>query len=691
MTTRSGVLLDCFSPPQKAGQLVSFLGSSYEFDADFLQKDLIPTLLNLRTRSQDQTITPATLEYAASQSNFGIVLDHSHYRESGIVPQRIDVVTPIKKQHSKVALIHWQNCIRAIISSANLTTNGCRRNREVACALDFDTTSCSSIDSLRAVIAGFRSRFGNSMTKEMAESLGNVLDTGEAFAKHVPRVRGPSVLWGGDGKSVLRQITDLWPPNERVTMVHIVSPFWPTSGSAPFDALHDLLADSGCIGSETDMNIYCSGTGNSEGPLSPEFPYEAKDFLERWKGCNATLHPVDDRVLPSDVPDGFRDPVKEYEGRRGRSLHAKIIALVGEEHILVTVGSANFTVKGLVASNAANIEAQAAWVLPRKTGEAWFMKDLLPPINGSIDLASCSIQSLAAPRPPEPPQPWPDFIDRIELTLDRPIFEWADGDEVASLIATHRLQDDQGPVTINIDSFPVLSLSSCTQLPCENKFRLSTQETKAILLTREVGVRWPGVEQGIRFPVNLTSSSKAMIPIQNLMRPLTEDQLVLYYKGMMSTEQLVELEGAMLNVQSTTDGDNSVDPTILQVYKVREFVESLPGLREELLNSTRSSQSMRRAFLAEISPLALAKTILGSYKTKERSSVASAFQLLQLVNVVNHVPLGNLDEGKREVVSECLRRLQEIYNEIKEDAGPYLREEAFQKFEAAMLQRRVRS
>jgi hypothetical protein len=50
---------------------------------------------------------------------------------------QLPVRVPGGAQHSKIVLLVWENYVRLVVSSANLTRSGYRRNREIAGVVDF--------------------------------------------------------------------------------------------------------------------------------------------------------------------------------------------------------------------------------------------------------------------------------------------------------------------------------------------------------------------------------------------------------------------------------------------------------------------------------------------------------------------------------------------------------------------------
>ncbi|WP_448481934.1 hypothetical protein [Pseudoxanthomonas mexicana] len=85
--------------------------------------------------------------------------------------------------HAKISLLAWQRHVRAIVASANLTTDGYRRNQECAAVLDFDLSFADRglLDPLLEYLREILDTTATGQTRERAQQLLEWVDG------HLPR------------------------------------------------------------------------------------------------------------------------------------------------------------------------------------------------------------------------------------------------------------------------------------------------------------------------------------------------------------------------------------------------------------------------------------------------------------------------------------------------------------------------
>jgi hypothetical protein len=96
----------------------------------------------------------------------------------------------------------------------------------------------------------------------------------------------------------------------------------------------------------------------------------------------------------------------------------------------------------------------------------------------------------------------------------------------------------------------------------------------------------------------------------------------------------------------------------LQSYLMREFVESLYGLKQILGEAAmRSPRAFEQAVLGEFSPLALASEVVTAVQAGRRSPTAAAFQLVELLGLLGAIELSTSDvEPDRAALSQSRSR-----------------------------------
>lgn len=157
--TRS-TMLDLWRPPRAAGDPVGCFATTYTFTPALFDEQCLARFLSIAAEPDREDLA-FLLERETRLGGIyaGVLVD---YTQAGVEHSlRWDVLAarvPGGKQHAKLSLLVWAGCVRVIVSSANLTEPGYRRNYEVASALDFRAEECdrplleSVLEFLRAAI-----------------------------------------------------------------------------------------------------------------------------------------------------------------------------------------------------------------------------------------------------------------------------------------------------------------------------------------------------------------------------------------------------------------------------------------------------------------------------------------------------------------------------------------------------------
>jgi hypothetical protein len=112
--------------------------------------------------------------------------------------------------------------------------------------------------------------------------------------------------------------------------------------------------------------------------------------------------------------------------------------------------------------------------------------------------------------------------------------------------------------------------------------------------------------------------------------------LISYYQGKIAWEDLFpdpdpDPPGNSIPPTRPALEASGVDKSRIQSYQIREFVEALSGIRDELKTAARSERSMRLALSGAVSPLTLAHTVIEAVKAGRRTPMAAAFQLVEIL------------------------------------------------------------
>jgi len=340
------------------GEPWACLATTYEFDAEFFETELLPRFLGLKfDQTENEPSFLVEREEALALARVAVLVDHSRFDPSQTTLRwdQVQIQIPGGIQHAKVTILAWENLIRVMIGSANLKRVAYRRNREMFAALDFWNSPESApfrllretLDLITALLAWSRSSsVSDERAREMVARLRRTIRSwNETPADFTPRERprvGLAVTHPrGDGhpaRSTLDEVIRLW-GNRRATSITVVTPF---AAPKPDPEIGDTVVNK--LGE-------ISRTRDCEGWLIvPELPKTPEDqqtrlpfpevLKESWKGLFHRRGGASVLSLPLCV-EGKED--------RNRTLHSKCIVLenANDDVALMMIGSSNFTPRGM--------------------------------------------------------------------------------------------------------------------------------------------------------------------------------------------------------------------------------------------------------------------------------------------------------------------------------------------------------
>ena len=664
LATAAQNLLDAIRPAEADGRLCSAVLSTYGLSLDqpnFFEHDFLPTLLGLGGVRDRGYAAPVALERKLADAYCALICD-AHALAEGMRPSlRVDVI-PIARprHHAKIVLIHRQRLVRIIVSSANLTHDGYRSQREAAAVLDFRPDGGLSPAIVNEMVAAWLATLGDAATRPLRKALDSAISAAKDWPAKSSNSSMPTVriVFGGGGSPPLwRQLADAWPQGEPVISWRICSPFWPGADShtTPFEQIVGALRERGASPDHAEIEVICAADVAGE-RARPVFPFALLRGL-RDRGFPVTrgrLVPARLDTLPDEVPD------RKAEGHR--ALHAKYVLIRGPKTAVALLGSANFTNTGLGVSAVANIEAGVLIVCP-----ATMVRDSewSPPFvePGAVDWATCASHDFTSPvTEPDDAIDWPAHLQRVDLDI-----HWAGADPVGTLFLTFVASafaptvilapsdgaDSESREFARVDAYSeanggVVSIA------------IDPAAVRRLLVRRNVQVRWGQPVRVAAFPINILDAAKAGLPSVLGARP-DEQQLLAYFHGRIGEDDLLALlEQRARQADADRPATNEGPPVELQNYLIREFVESLYGLEDTLKAALYSPRALETALVGEFSPAALAERVLTALRAGRRSATAAAFQLAELMRVVVGLPLGASgadQKGLEEVRSRAIDRL----------------------------------
>lgn len=638
------------------GPLVSLVLSTYGLGLDppFFENDFLPAVLGIGGVRDGGYASPLTLERRLADAYCALVVDAHAIVEEGRPSLQIEVVAVgHRTNHAKIVLLHRKRRIRLVVASANLTHAGYRLQREVGAVLDFAEEGSLPGQVLKTAVASWLAVLGEFASDGLRAALLAASAQAVAWAPGPVAAGAPQVIWGGGPDPLWRQLTDAWPAGEPVTELAICSPFWPEpGGETPFEAVAGALASKGVDLRKTALHVFTSADSTGDRAL-PVFPFH---LVQQLKSRGFAVG--SGRIVPV-CREALEDELPEAGLLEERELHAKWLFLGGPKSCVLLLGSANFTRKGLgVVANSerANIDAG---VLIRRPASALTLASLEPPIveKGIVDWNRCGASDLADGPTDEidPPVPWPEWISRIEVAID-----WMAVGEPAGLLriftgptASHPEFIVGCPASkIDVETALVTAPSaagSASQQPTE--VAIDGPTLRRLLVSRTVTVRWPDESAATfllaMFPVNIDAASRMGLPRVLAVHP-DEEQLLAYFHGRIDEDDLARTlaDPAFAERRKASQADPGSNERLraLQNYLMREFVESLYGLKQLLVEAvSRSPRAFEQAALGEFSPLALASEVVKAVQSGRRSPTAAAFQLVELLGLLGALEMPSAD------------------------------------------------
>lgn len=374
---RTRTLASAWSPPAsdsvgEVGEPLFCVASTYTFHASFFELELLPRFLKLKF-DETESVGPFVVEreerLATTHVCVFVDADHFDPSQSTLRWDQLPVRVPGGAQcaqHSKMAVLVWERCIRLIVSSANLTRQGYRRNREIAGVIDFYDRESSAPRRLILDAIKFLQKLeswarASEAAKErtrtaLADIVKLVRSWGSIPADFRPHER-PRVVFvaglpkenGGVDKSPLAQMIRLW-GTRKASEVTVITPFVSELDGALdplFKKLLELPLTRDAIGS---LAVPGRRSGSGDKGMVVGLP---RNFLSGWAAAwNVKPHEVATFVVP---------PRRDDEPAVNRDLHAKGILVKGVGTTMLLCGSSNFSPRGMGVGTA-NAEANLCYL-----------------------------------------------------------------------------------------------------------------------------------------------------------------------------------------------------------------------------------------------------------------------------------------------------------------------------------------
>jgi hypothetical protein len=354
-----------------------------------------------------------------------------------------------------------------------------------------------------------------------------------------------------------------------------------------------------------------------------------------------------------------------------RSTAQARLTAVGREAFSLAAASLSASMKG-VSARAASANVEAGIILVRRG--AALVTALLPPTTGKpIDLDGTNTAGICVEE--EPQGAVPTFVRGV----------WLEPDPANQEVLRLSIRIDPRRVAGAFD----VSSAGDQRVGLMHGDQSSAEETHVALdgeglarLVREqqVSIWWWESEVPCDYPVNVDLAARANLPAVPGNPNPGEQLLLAYYQGRISFTDLFPPPPGWEDDPEQTRVEppqrSEVDTSRIQSYQVREFVEALQGIRDDLAAASKGTDaSMRLAVSGPVSPVALARQVRDAMRAGRRGATAAGFQLVEIAICLKEASRPDgvkpawpklLDEGRRAV--EVI--LGELAAACPEELGP---------------------
>ena len=651
-------LLELWAGKPEFGRPIGCIASTFTFDAAHFEEHCLGRFLDLQSDAKELPVAYAIeREERLIECPAWVFVDRAHAKgERSLRWNLLPVTVPGGIQHSKLTLLRWEHAVRVIISSANLTEEGYRRNQEVAGVLEFSASGglptallgevIDFIKALQGYAAGHsRPRLGPQA--RLSEFLQDLL----RWVNKQPEGRWQRErahllpLIPGHSADILEQMYRLWdgadgnsPP--RPDIVEVVSPFY-NEGEDALRCAGALIEGLGARGDKL-VAFQAAGIQHDDGIIKVRLP----ESLKRLQAKQTTIE-----------FDYIEERTSADSGGDLRPLHAKAIWMRRNARALAMFGSSNFTLAGLGLRPNHNIELNLAYMIPDGTTEFARIAEKAWP-------AFTTLEDLAAAR----------FIANGDMAED-------DVGEASQLpaafgLALYRL----------LAGSPVLECELGTEAP--RGFRVTTLQGDAIATDEDwraagspslwsipwihsrppsiLRVEWPsdGSTAEAYWPINVAASADLAPP--EALRDLTLQELleVLTSSGPLyaAVNEMVKRRTTQpAPAQALIDAHAKVDTRGFLLQRMRRFSSALEGMRERLSRPVNSVDALEWRLNGPIGPLTLAAQILKTEPEAAAFMIAEIAGLLRETRISGAVPASTVKAQVRQAI-ETLKHLAESAN-----------------------------
>jgi hypothetical protein len=678
-------------PAGDVGRPLVCVASTYTFHASFLESELLPRFLGLKF-DETEGVRPFVVEreerLATARVCVLVDADHHDPSQSTLRWDQLPVRVPGGAQHSKVVVLIWENYARLIVSSANLTRPGYRRNREIAGAVDFYDHEGSAPRRLVLDAIAFLQNVSEwvrasakakaRLSEALEEARRRVRSWRNMPAGFTPLER-PRVTFvaglprekGGVAWSPLEQLIELW-GTRRASEITVMTPFVGDLAGTADPVVEKLLE----LPRTRDATGYLVVPGRpSEEDAKRMVAGLPRRFAEAW----ASAWCVD----PGEVP-AYIVPLCRADEKTNRDLHAKGILLGDDGVAMLLCGSSNFSPHGM-GVGVANVEANLCYLDdPDTKRNGMRLKDRLP-VDWDKDFCE-------RPNWPETAEP----IEDEQAGVDRPLptaFLWAIYNQRTAVLTVAVDPSAEFPSEWSLRwpgerSEAAPPLADHRQRPWPPaEGRIVLQLSASLRGANIAGLRlaWRDEEgelQSATLPVHIESGDDLLPPEE--FRSLTADVILeCLLSGREPAEWVEALErrqerGQADGASREIDSLRAVDTSSYVLYRTRRLGAALAALGQRLLRTVRTRDATSYRLRQDpLGPRMLAQALVREWEAaagqnRERADDPAVllFSLAEINLMLAHVARRITEAHLRPLLRETIEEIDKQCGEAAAGLGP---------------------
>lgn len=645
-TPKRKKFLDYWERPDESGEPVGCLCTSFTFHADVFEEECLGRFLGLDSDPNEQLeLYTVELESKLAQmGNATIFVDSRHSKGTKSPRWNLLPVHVVGGAfHPKLQVLAWTNHIRLIVSSANITREGCRFNDEIVFVADYCKDGEGDASFLNECLDYFSvvTKFGT-WSAEIKGPINKLISRIREISKQFDQYEAPlkyyfTGVWPGS-PSLFDQIKSI-SGNRVYTEARIEAPSFdqPGSKNEPAEQIWELLRQRG----EAKVT-YCLRGRKTEKTREIEL-FAPEELLKCKPPRESTEVAVE---LNNEIVD-------EYV----RSAHGKYLELSEDRWKCITVGSSNFSRLGLglkqKGKSSTNFEANVTFLLDQY-GEKRLNEqfDNLITQHELIDFEKYKVSWLSDKLSTESEiatEPYPAFIAFVEFTQQ-------EGKGI------YRVGINQKDVTFSIkdptEKKQLLKVSK--SLETELEFAAPTQFPYS-----ELVIAWETFEYA--YPVTITAQD--VLPTPDYLANLTLEEITELLSTNLPLQRAFKKFFQKKRAQKATKINEMTDPHkranaitsgfILQ--RTRQFSWVLAAFKKRLEAPVFTEEAFDWRINGPIGIVAIKNCLLKPFESADEK----AFFLAEIINSLKSVrPTQSPGSLPKKIIDQ---KLEKILNALQSD------------------------